>query len=311
MLIHRWLLATCTLLLCSSANYCCAQFAPGHFAAELKFEITGEDVELLTLDVLLPKTEARRQKVLAIEYSTEPQVVFEKDGQRYAQFRFDGVPAKLTVTFDVEIYRYDLATVRSKPQVGKESTESLAPWLLHERYLEKDAPFVQNIAKQLRGDDRVAVARACFDHVVKNMQRKPYIEKEVGGLRSLYEKKGDCTEFSDAFITLCRAKGIPARNCTGYLLGPTKDTPKHDWAEVYFEEYGWVPFDPIYAQFDTPTSFNDLRPIYLAVERQRRNAVLNLHHFWAYNTVNGDAKVKDTFTTISRGPVSKPKDEKP
>ena len=288
------------------AECCFGQFAPAKFVAELKFDITGDNVELLVLDVLLPQTEARRQKVVSIDYSTEPKSVYEKDGQQYAQFRFVSLPAQLTIKFDVEVSGFDLGTAKQKPQAGKETEESLKKWLVHEKYLEKDALYVRNIAKQLQGDDRVAVARACFDHVLKNMQRIPHTEKDIGGLKALFDKKGDCTEFSDAFITLCRAKGIPARNCTGYTLGPTKDTPKHNWAEVYFEEYGWVPFDPIYAQTERTTTFNDLRPIYLAVERQRRNAVLNLHHFWAYTTVgDGEAKVKDTFTTISRGPVPK------
>jgi transglutaminase-like putative cysteine protease len=296
---------------CAGLLLCClfpasalSQSDRAKFVAELKFEVTGDDVELVVLDVLLPQTEARRQNVASIEYSSAPKVVYEKDGQRYAQFRFVVFPSQLTIKFDVEVSRFDLATARLKPQPGKETPESLAQWLVHEKFLEKDALFVRNVASTISGNNRTALVQACFDHVVKNIQRSSHTEQDVGGLRSLFDKKGDCTEFSDAFITLCRAKGIPARNCTGYILGPTIDTAKHDWAEVYFDEYGWVPFDPHHAQAERTTTFNDLRPKYLAIERQRRNAVLNLHHFWSYNYVgNGKASVKDTFTTVSGGPA--------
>lgn len=279
------------------------QVTSTRFVAEHKFELTGDDVEVLLLDVLLPKTEAGRQKV-STKYLPEPQAVFDKDGQRYAQFRFPELPAELTIDYEIEVERFDLSIARARAQRGKETPESLLQWMVYEKYLEKDAPFVQHIAKELRGDDQIAIVQACFDHVVKNMKRIGHTEKDIGGLKSLFTKEGDCTEFSDAFITLCRAKGIPARNCTGYLLGAVRDTPKHDWAEVYFEEYGWVPFDPHHAQVEATTKFDKLRPKYLAIERQRRNAVLNLYHFWAYNSVGkGEAKVKGTFTTVSQEAV--------
>jgi len=287
-------------------NNCRGQPAGTKATAELKFEVRGDDVELVVLDVLLPKTEARRQKVAAIEYSSPPKLVYEKDGQQYAQFRFVVFPSQLTIKFDLEVLRYDLTTAKLNPQPRKETPESLAQWLVHEKYLEKDALFVRQIANRLTGSNRTALVQACFDHVVKNLQRTSHTEQDVGGLRTLFDKKGDCTEFADAFITLCRAKGIPARNCTGYILGPFSDTARHDWAEVYFGEFGWVPFDPHHTQAERTTKFGELRPKYLAIERQRRNAVLNLHHFWSYTYVgNGKATVTDSFTTLSQEELKK------
>jgi transglutaminase-like putative cysteine protease len=58
----------------------------------------------------------------------------------------------------------------------------------------------------------------------------------------LKNKEGKCGEFATAMVSICRAKGIPARIVTGNIARTT-DT-RHTWVEVYFDEYGWVLYDP-------------------------------------------------------------------
>lgn len=50
---------------------------------------------------------------------------------------------------------------------------------------------------------------------------------------------GRCWDFSDVFITLCRAAGIPARQVYGIVY----KKGGHAWSEVYLEDKGWVPID--------------------------------------------------------------------
>jgi hypothetical protein len=52
----------------------------------------------------------------------------------------------------------------------------------------------------------------------------------------------DCQLGSALFIALCRARGIPARLVGGHVLYRRAPT-NHYWAEVWFEETGWTPFD--------------------------------------------------------------------
>jgi len=53
---------------------------------------------------------------------------------------------------------------------------------------------------------------------------------------------GDCGIQSLLFITLCRMNGIPAKWQSGWMLHPP-EVNLHDWAEVYFNETGWIPVD--------------------------------------------------------------------
>lgn len=55
--------------------------------------------------------------------------------------------------------------------------------------------------------------------------------------------QGDCGIKSLLFITLCRMNGIPAKWQSGWMLHPGS-VNLHDWAQVYFEGYGWIPVDP-------------------------------------------------------------------
>lgn len=64
-------------------------------------------------------------------------------------------------------------------------------------------------------------------------------------------REGYCTYYAAAMTVMCRMAGLPARYVEGFLSMPAGDglayvTGKdaHAWTEVYFEGFGWVPFDP-------------------------------------------------------------------
>ncbi|MDD3212290.1 MAG: transglutaminase domain-containing protein [Eubacteriales bacterium] len=75
-------------------------------------------------------------------------------------------------------------------------------------------------------------------------------------------REGYCTYYAAAMTVMCRMVGLPARYVEGFLAQPSGDgfayvTGKdaHAWTEVYFEGFGWVPFDPTPLQegnTDTP-----------------------------------------------------------
>jgi hypothetical protein len=60
------------------------------------------------------------------------------------------------------------------------------------------------------------------------------------GVRKVLEQKfGHCWDFSDCFVTLCRATGVPSRQTAGWLYGSNG----HVWAEFYREGKGWQQVD--------------------------------------------------------------------
>ncbi len=65
-------------------------------------------------------------------------------------------------------------------------------------------------------------------------------------------KIGYCDNFSTSMVVLLRAVDIPARWVKGYTEGQRLELNSyeitnnnaHSWVEVYFPEFGWVPFEP-------------------------------------------------------------------
>ena len=66
-------------------------------------------------------------------------------------------------------------------------------------------------------------------------------------------KRGYCQHFAGAMALMLRYLGIPARVAAGFTSGSydagkhewtVTDHEAHDWVEVYFPGWGWLPFDP-------------------------------------------------------------------
>ncbi|MGY5889757.1 transglutaminaseTgpA domain-containing protein [Geodermatophilus arenarius] len=65
-------------------------------------------------------------------------------------------------------------------------------------------------------------------------------------------KQGYCEQYAGAMAAMVRAAGIPARVALGYTPGRVQpgggrlvtSDDAHAWVEVYFDDLGWVPFDP-------------------------------------------------------------------
>jgi transglutaminase-like putative cysteine protease len=69
----------------------------------------------------------------------------------------------------------------------------------------------------------------------------------------LQTKRGYCQHYAGAMALMLRYLGIPARVAEGFVSGAydretrtwtVTDHDAHAWVEVWFDRYGWLPFDP-------------------------------------------------------------------
>jgi hypothetical protein len=74
----------------------------------------------------------------------------------------------------------------------------------------------------------------------RNLKYSGQTGSRWGTLKVLEQKFGHCWDFSDCFITLARAAGVPSRQVAGWFYGSTG----HVWAEFYREGKGWQQVDP-------------------------------------------------------------------
>ena len=88
-------------------------------------------------------------------------------------------------------------------------------------------------------DARRAVERIA-DFVYTLEKQSPDVA-EATALEILEDRRGDCSEHALLFVALCRAAGIPARRCSGYVC-VGEDWGAHAWAEVWTG--AWMGVDP-------------------------------------------------------------------
>jgi hypothetical protein len=83
-------------------------------------------------------------------------------------------------------------------------------------------------------------------------------------------QKGYCDYFATAMAVLARADGIPSRLAVGYATGDfdtrtqtyvVKELQAHSWPELYFPNFGWIPFEPTPSE-PAPVRQNADQPAY-------------------------------------------------
>ncbi len=139
-------------------------------------------------------------------------------------------------------------------------------------FWEVQAPDIQSVANQLKGDrtDVYEIMTTTYSYVVDLIDysevKRFGINERQGALKTLQGGAAVCMEYSDLFIALMRAQGVPARAAFGYGYDPRTtngvDTA-HQWAEVYIPNLDeWVLVDTTWGETGTEIVGGDLNHFY-------------------------------------------------
>ncbi len=98
-------------------------------------------------------------------------------------------------------------------------------------------------------------------------------------------KKGHCEYFASAMAIMVRYLKIPSRLINGFRKGDynelnqtfvVRELHAHSWVEIYFNQYGWISFDP------TPPGIGTFRESFFS------NIVEAITFLWIKNVINYD-----------------------
>ncbi|UCF42890.1 MAG: transglutaminase domain-containing protein [Planctomycetota bacterium] len=248
---------------------------------------------------LIPRTIAHRQEILDIKYSTRPRRIFTKNANTYAEFAFSRPRTQFTLRINVkaELYRYDLFTAKKQyKEQPPPKDPNLSNFIQHEHCIQKNHASIHEIAETIRGQTEIDIVKNIYDFVTDRLRYVPRTD-ELGAVKALAAKQGDCVEYADLFVAICRAKNIPARVIKGYVT-KFDDSPEHAWAEVYLTELGWVPFDLTYGDVKQKSTknkrFQKLKPIYIYLTSTRNDPILDeavvVQGLWV-----GEVKLRDSI----------------
>jgi transglutaminase-like putative cysteine protease len=211
----------------------------------LTYHLANKNYFPISTEIALPPT-TNYQDVQIDSISQKPtNVKLDKDGNWLAQYSL--APYK---KLDVKVS--GKVKINLNPQSEDLSNTQLADYLKSQTYWESDNPKIVDLAKTLK------TPYAIYQYVVKTLNydfnRVQANSPRLGALQALDNPNSAvCLEFSDLFIALARAAGIPAREVEGYGYSSNSherplslvEDVLHAWPEYYdFDKKTWIMVDP-------------------------------------------------------------------
>ncbi len=215
------------------------------FNFDLSYHLKNDKVYPISTEIALPPT-TNYQDVSITEMNPEPvNVTEDEDGNWIAEYRL--LPAQ-----KMDILVSGVAQLRLTPKEQELPLTEYNEYLKPQPYWEADKNEIKELAHELR------TPQAIYEYVRKTLSydfsRVTDNQPRLGAMGALQNQKSAvCREFTDLFIAIARASGIPAREVNGYAytenakqrpISLTRDI-LHAWPEYYDKEKKtWIMVDP-------------------------------------------------------------------
>lgn len=214
------------------------------FSYTLNYNLENPTTSIGLIQIALPP-DTSRQKVQYTSLEPSPkEITRDKDGNWIATY-------EIAAEKKLDVILKGKAIVALDPRYTVPGIE-IAPLTQPQKFWETDRPEIQELAKKYKTPKEI------YDYVTAtlsyNYNKINGSAERLGALTSLTEPtNAACQEFTDLYIAIARAAGIPARRATGYAytansrlrpLGLVEDV-LHAWPEYYdADKKDWVPIDP-------------------------------------------------------------------
>ena len=230
------------------------------FTAELSYDLENTKLTNAVYEIALPPDTSFQQIQIQSIDPKPKDTKLDPDGNWMATFELEG-SQKLRVSAKLAIATF------IKPREDFK-TKDIIPteYLKAQPFWDVEDPVIKKIA------DTYTTPKEIFDFVTStlfyNYDRTKDTFKRYGAVGSLKNPKDSlCSEFTDLFVTLARAAGIPAREAVGYAyttntrLRPTTNYGDilHSWPEYYDSQLKiWIPVDPTWAKTTKGIDYFDI-----------------------------------------------------
>ena len=167
----------------------------------------------------------------------------DEHSNRVTLLSIDEGRSDFTVTCEGEVTTFDNAGI-----IGMHSGYAPLWHFKRSTELTKPGPLIRALVKQLGSGFGTDVQRF---HALSNLiaQQVTYAvgstDISTTAEAVLAARLGVCQDHAHVFISCARVLGYPARYVSGYLMMNDRidQDATHAWAEVFFEDIGWVGFD--------------------------------------------------------------------
>ena len=234
-----------TRLISSGIN---ATFGPFQiFDFTLFYHLQNQKLTTMETEIALPPDTAFQEVIIKKLDPAPLNIRLDEDSNWLAKYQLAGnLSLDITLTGKTKLF------AQAQPNFPETNEKILAKNLTESNYWPIKNQQIVDLAAELK------TPKAIYDYVVKTLdysyERVDQGIERLGALQALNNPdQAICMEFTDLFITLARAAGIPAREINGYAytddirLKPLNLVTDvlHAWPEYYDVDKGfWIPVDP-------------------------------------------------------------------
>ncbi len=157
-----------------------------------------------------------------------------------------GKPTMFSITYELTVFGqyHEIDATKVKP-VSR--TPELAPDLAERAPHIVFTPEIRKVSREIVGKETnpYRIAQKLFAAVDRIPWAGAREYSTISNLSdyTLHAGHGDCGQQTLLLMTLLRLNGIPTRWQSGWVYADTDYDNMHDWAQIYFAPYGWVPMD--------------------------------------------------------------------
>lgn len=199
--------------------------------------------------------ESFRQTVL--EVITHPTARAEDDGYHYRWESPKSTSLDLRLDATIRTSNEPLPVTKSNPFPIQTLPSEVAIYIEEGELINFDDDIKeQALLLASDEDDLFSVVFAVADWVTTNIEynlTSIAADATQPSTWVMENRYGVCDEMTALFISMLRSLGIPARFVSGVSYTNLPEFPEpwggHGWAEVWFPETGWVPFDVTYGTY--------------------------------------------------------------
>ena len=194
-------------------------------------------------------------------------IITDEEGNRQAVYSIDYLPGKGSVTLKQSylIMNYGIGYTFDVADISDTYSEDIdEKYLSPSTGIESDNAEIIAYAREIAGTETnpYILAKKAFADINLYLTYDDGENANQGALNALRTGEGVCEDYTDLFIAVMRALGIPARKQTGYIYLPYEyntdpyfdnDTGMinlnimtHSWPEFYLPDLGWVACDPTF-----------------------------------------------------------------
>ncbi|MFA5933133.1 MAG: transglutaminase-like domain-containing protein [Microgenomates group bacterium] len=267
------------------------------FDFNLKYNLNNNSFFPTVVSISLPMN-TNYQDVLINSINPKPlNVTTDLDGNYLAWYQIQKRSSEqVTVSGSVKLY------INPKTNTTKLTKAQVSGLTKSDKYWERDNPSIKAVNAEIfkNGKPKTTEEQVhqIYQYLVNTLKYNSAISEQtrLGALTSLSNlDRSKALEFTDLFIALVRADGIPARGLDGIAysqnktLRPLSLIPDvtHSWTEYFDEHSGWVMVDPTWEQTSGGVDYFNK---------------LDLNHFVI--NIRGESSTSPTAATVAEMTVS-------